>query len=1017
MPKQPVSINFTQGLNTKTDPWQLPVGQFLSLENSVFSTEGQLKKRNGYELVTAIPNSSTVTTFSENLVTISDSLNLYSEDTNTVINTGAIQPLSLSVSPLVRRPTGQNTVDVAIAPNGLACSTWNDSDGNCYYQINNSSNGGTISPAVSITTGVDISANMSRVFVLGNYFVIAYLATVSSNPALRYIAISINNPSTALSPVTISTQVSSIGAGYDGVVAFNNPSTLYLSWNGSDIGGAIRIGSISHTLVLGSVITIATTSANLISTTYDSTKNNLWVTFYNSSTNTIKTAAYNQSLTNLLASTTVVSSITLSNGLTSTAFNGVMNVFYEVTNAYSYDSGLRTDFISKNTCTLAGVAGTAAVLLRGVGLASKAVHLGTKGYMLVTYGSAYQPTYFLIDSSGHVIAKLAYSNGGGYIINQILPQINIDELGETLSVGYLFKDFLASIANPVGPLGSTFGTNKTMGAANTLPIYTQTGINLCSFVLETPVAIAETGGILHMGAGFPWMFDGNKPVEHQFHLWPDAVEVATSTSSGHLSAQQYFYQAIYYWIDGAGNPQYSAPSIPVAITTTGSTSTNTINIPTLRLTYKTTNKVIIRLFRWSTAVQDFYEVTSVASPTLNDPTADSVAITDTFADATIQGNSLLYTTGGVVEDIAGPSSSIFSLFDDRLWLVDAEDPNLLWYSKQVIEGTGVEFSDLFTLYIAPTLGAQGATGPVTALAPMDDKLVIFKKDAIYYLNGAGPDNTGANSQYSQPAIITSTVGCTNTNSIVFTDNGLMFQSDKGIWLLGRNLQTQYIGAAVEGFVLGNTVTSAIVIPETTQVRFTLSSGITVMYDYFYGQWGTFSNTPAISSTLYQGLHTYLNKYGEVVRETPGKYLDLTTPVVMSFETSWLNLAALQGYERFYYFYLLGKYLSPHLIEIGLSYNYIDSVREVIPIRPLNFSSSVPSPYGDQSAPFGAAPNLENWRISPQLQKCQSFRITLNEIYDPSLGVTAGAGLTLSGLNLLVLVKRGSRPIAAITTAG
>lgn len=1017
MPEQPVGINFTQGLNTKTDPWQLPVGQFLSLENSVFSTEGQLKKRNGYGLVTTIAGASTVTTFSDNLVGIGNSLEIFSENTNTVINSGSIQPLSLTAKPLVRRATSQQTVDSAIASNGLVCSTWNDSDGNAYYQINDSVTGGTMVPITSITSATDVNATNPRVFALGSYFIITFMSTVSSVATLRCMAISINSFLVALAPTTISTQVSSITAAYDGVTGASN---LYLAWNGSDIGGAIRITSISSSLAFSSVITIASTSANLISTTYDSTLNDIWVTFYNSSTNTIKTAAYNQNLTNLLASTTVVSSITLNNGLTSTAFNGIMNVFYEVSNFYGYDSGLRTDYLGKNSCTLAGTVGSPVILLRGVGLGSKAVHLGTKGYMLVVYGSQYQPSYFLIDSSGNVIAKLAYSNGGGYIINQILPQLNlsINSSGQNvIQSGYLYKDFLVSIANSVGPVASDTGTNKTMGSATTLPIYTQTGINLVSFTFNTGVCVAETGGILHMGAGFPWMFDGVSPVEHQFHLWPDAVEVTTATTGGLVPASQYYYQAIYYWTDAQGNPQYSAPSIPVTITTTGTTSANTINVPTLRLTYKTSNKVRIKIYRWSTADQNFYEITSVSSPLLNDPTVDYVTFVDIKTEAAVVGNSLIYTTGGVVEDIAGPSSSIFSLFDDRLWLVDAEDPNLLWYSKQVIEGTGVEFSDLFTIYVAPTLGAQGATGPVTALAPMDDKLVIFKKDAIYYLNGAGPDNTGANSQYSQPAIITSTVGCANPNSVVFTDNGLMFQSDKGIWLLGRNLQTQYIGAAVEGLVLGNTVTSAIVIPRTTQVRFTLSSGLTVMYDYFYGQWGTFSNTPAISSTLYQGLHTYLNKYGEIVQETPGSYLDISTPVLMSFTTSWLNLSGLQGYQRFREFYFLGKYLSPHIIKVNLAYNYIDSFSQSLTASPLNFSSSVPSAYGDQPAPFGSYPNLDQWRLEPQVQKCQSFQITLNEIYDPSFGVEAGAGLTLSGLNLLVLVKRGSRPIAAITTAG
>ena len=86
------------------------------------------------------------------------------------------------------------------------------------------------------------------------------------------------------------------------------------------------------------------------------------------------------------------------------------------------------------------------------------------------------------------------------------------------------------------------------------------------------------------------------------------------------------------------------------------------------------------------------------------------------------------------------------------------------------------------------------------------------------------------------------------------------------------------------------VQSAIAIPGTTQVRFTLDSGITLMYDYFYQQWGTFVGVPAISSTLYQNLHTFLNNVGDVYQETPGTYLDGSNPVKMSLQQSWINLS-------------------------------------------------------------------------------------------------------------------------------
>ena len=136
---------------------------------------------------------------------------------------------------------------------------------------------------------------------------------------------------------------------------------------------------------------------------------------------------------------------------------------------------------------------------------------------------------------------------------------------------------------------------------------------------------------------------------------------------------------------------------------------------------------------------------------------------------------------------------------------------------------------------------------------------------------------------------------------MFQPQGLMFQSDKGIWLLGRDLSTQYIGAPVEAYN-DNTVVAAINVPGTNQVRFTLDNGITLMYDYYVGQWATFNNIPAISSTLYQSLHTYINANGQVFQENEGSYLDGSKPVLMSFQTSWIHLAGVQGYERFYPFY-------------------------------------------------------------------------------------------------------------------
>jgi hypothetical protein len=245
----------------------------------------------------------------------------------------------------------------------------------------------------------------------------------------------------------------------------------------------------------------------------------------------------------------------------------------------------------------------------------------------------------------------------------------------------------------------------------------------------------------------------------------------------------------------------------------------------------------------------------------------------------------------------------------------------------------------------------------------------------------------------------------------------MFQSDKGIWLLGRDLSTSYIGAPVEDFNQYE-VQSAVNVPGTNQVRFTLSNGVTLMYDYFFQQWGTFVGVPAITSTLYQNLHTYIDSFGRVFQETPGLYLDGANPVLMSFTTSWLNLAGLQGYERAYFFYLLGTYISPHKLVLQISYDYQPGISQQTVISPFNYNA----PWGGDatwgsSTPWGGTSTLEQWKIHMQRQTCQAFQITMNEIFDASYGTTAGAGLTLSGISCQVGLKKGWRPLGEQRSAG
>lgn len=1018
LPKQAIPVNFSKGIDSKNDPFQLEIGKFLSLENSVFTTGGRLTKRNGFGSLPALPSpASYATTFNGDLTAIGNSIEAYSSASSSWVQKGSITPASLSTLPLIRNNLNQIYADTAIAANGLVCTAYIESNGSTNaikYAIADSTTGQNI-VAPTVISGADATTNSGpRVFFLGAYFVIVYAAPTSRSK-LAYIAISTSSPALVTGQVVITTSFDdSTGTNFDGVV-FSN--ALYLAWNGASASG-IKMAQLTSTLVLSAVTNPDASHVGLaVSVCADAQASTIWVNYY-AGGNQIYSLALTPGLSVISGFPLLVAASSGSTlNVASAAQGGVATVFYEDAETAS---GIVSDTVFFVTVSQSSASVlTTGTTIRSLGLASKAFIVGGVVYFLGAYQSTYQSTYFLINGSTStsanpvIVAKLAYENGGGYT-SRGLSSVSV--FGATAGVAYLNADIIEPISN-----------SNSSGTAVQGGIYAQTGINLATIVLASirPTS-SEIGSNLNISGGYLTAYDGYLPVENGFHLWPDSVQAtATATTGGHLKAQIYFYQVTYEWSDNQGNIFRSAGSIPIKKDISGSgTSTNTITlvIPTLRVTQKTANPVKIVIYRWSTDNQVFYQTTSVSAPTLNDTTIDSITYVDTLADASIIGNSIIYTAGGVIENIGAPATSAATLFDDRLWLVASEDKNLLWFSKQVIEATPVEMSDLLTLYVAPSIGATGPTGPILSLSAMDDKLVVFKQNAAYYVNGTGPDNTGANNQYSQPIFITSMVGCSNQGSIVFQPSGLMFEfaSEAGnqIWLLGRDLQTQYIGSPVEAFTKNATVLSAIAVPGTNQVRFNLSSGITLMYDYFYGQWGTFSSN-AISSALFQDLHTYIAPNGYVYQETPGVYLDGTNPVLLSFTTSWINVAGLRGYQRAYRYFLLGQYLSPFRLMCSTAYNYKSSPSSFAMIQPNNFSPAYGSAeangqvttYGSDN-PYGGVSNILNWRVNLKEQRCSSLQITIQEIYDPSFGIVAGAGFTLSGLSLIVSAKQSFRTISA-----
>lgn len=1077
--KQQVSVNFSKGLDTKSDPWQVPIGNFLNLENSVFTKQGLLQKRNGFEQIGTFPtqNIKELSTLNGQLTLIGDGIYAY-QDGGMIYNRGYYKPALVETKSIVKGFINCVQSDSS-SSNGVTCVVYTEElAGPSYtykYTIYNTETGQIIvSPTTLTGTGGNPNGS-PRVIVHNNNFVIVYSVLVGAADQIQYTRIPVVSL-VADAPVVISTD-----ALYDTQGSFDlatGQGNLYVVWQSSLGTAGIYATVLDPTFAfpVPTLISTGTIVAEIVTCAFDTTTNNLSVCYYDSGTGggtgpNLYLGIRSLTLSSVLNQTTIVAAPSpLISNVTLCSENGLNTVLYERINSYTYSPSVPTNYISKITVTTAGVVGTPSVFVRGNGLSSKLFYVDNMWYVSTTHQSELQDSYFVLNLDGNVVSKHAYGFGDGYITRG-LPGVSVIE--NTARLSYLLK---------TSSLAGQSGSTETAG------------INVLSLKIgSVPVYTAEMSNTLNLSGGIQWSYDGLSVTENNFLLHPENVQVIGATSgtlTGNLvQTTTYSYTAIYFTIDNQGNQIQSAisPVIDYEVFATGATftanetlgsntitnvssftnvqvgqeingggfalatitaintSTNTItldvnsvstatgatytvatavrrvniNIPTIRTTNRTqtgpsAQPILVEVYRTSSTQPGDHAVGGF----LNDSTVDFITIQDLSNDAQIINNKLIYTSGGVLPNDSGPPSNYLTIFDNRLWVSDSEKEGTLWFSKIVIPGTPVEMSAFQTYYVNPAAGAQGYTGKITNLTPMDDKLVLFKEDSISYINGVGPDATGANSGYSEPIFITSTVGCKHPGSVTISPSGLMFQSDKGIWILGRDTSTNYIGFPVEKYTEEGSTIKALTIPNTNEVRFVLDSGITLMYDYFFQQWGSFTGIEATSAALYQQLHTYFDEFGRLFKEKRGSYVDGASPVLMKFKTNWFALSGIQGFQRAYFLFLLGEYYTPHKLTINVSYDFNPNATQQLVVTPDNYASVFgSSPVFGSSFGFGGPSRVEKWRLMLQQQKCDSVQVEISESYDPSFGVPAGAGLTLSGMNFIIGVKKGYSPISQFNTAG
>lgn len=992
--KQSLNISLSQGINNKTDPKQNEPGQLAVLQNGIFTTPKEIRKRNGYTNLTTgfwdryggLSAASFISTLNNELF-MGDGMSLfsYSPSVSAWNFKGILPVVGLTATSAVSNAYNQTNADTAIGSGGLQAVAYESSaaSGALYGVGVDSATGALLLPETTIS-----ATGITPTCIANGAEVVVFFFDTNAN-ALKYSTLSSSSNSFSL-PTSIATDINTSSPIFD---CFNYNGLIYVAYNTTS--STIKLLQLNSSLAIQATATVASTAAITLSvfgTTWNSA--DYAVVAYANSAN----VAYSAFLTSNLS--TFASAINIASGSSSIAritgvgtnnASGQAHIFYDIVGATDSDGRYSNNSVSWITGAIStGSWNAAKTFCLSASLASRAVlnavpslysadqtFPGGAPFVILNHDANLQPSYFL--------TVVNYAEQSTNPVCATLMPIFESSAGQQ-SATYPKVANLAQLAN--GKYQAALLTIDLLYTSATTPTVTQNGISLATLdFTKTNPSVQTFSNYALIGSSGLQMFDGTNVVEHGFFLYPEAITTTTATTGGNLGNGKYGYQIVYEWTDAQGNVHQSSPSVPFTVDLSSSgTTTNTITltIPSLRITNKTGVRVVV--YRTVKNQNLYYRVNLPSSPLIS--SGNSVTFTDTAADTTIQAQQQLYTTGGQVENIVTPAVGSLAVYMNRAMLFPSDNTGEFWYSEQVLPNTPVQFSDLFTINV----GKLG--GPLTGGIQLDDKFILFTASSIAFMYGEGPTPSGAGNTFSTPLLIDTSVGAVNAQSLVRMPMGIIFKSAKGIFLLDRSLTVQYIGAAVENYN-SSTVLASTLVENANQVRFHLSDGTTLVYDYYVNQWSTFTNYSGISSTVWNGAYTFLQNSGIVSQEASGVFTDNGSAISLSLTTSWLNLGGIQGYQRIYKFMILGSYIGPHTLNASIAYDFDGTAAQT------------------DAIPITTNPGNYEYRIFCARQKCTSIQLTLSDSQTSNFN----EGLSLSAIGIELGIKQGLNKLPAANSVG
>lgn len=1023
MRKQRFSVPLVGGLDTKRSDETIIQGKLVQADNVVFSDSDTLEVRAGLTDITYSP---------------ADAARLWAHDGRVCINTDSYDG-SVLHSMLENGPPDFPRYLPEVTHSGISFSdvmsqTYSSydfaSNGTIYVtaavKSGLSSSGGTIRPGILMsvsTAGTPVTNTVIetaptitgavtdlRVLITANRIQILYTGDVGGTNTIFFTSYYNTAPYAAVNGTTVSLGAVGVGLGFDAIYdsAAASAGATIVGWH----QGAVNMrflsldedGAILNTDNIAVAAGTAAESLVLVRSLSGGTYR--FYAFYRDATvGATDISACMSGITGngtalayggagVAGATVATTSATNMRALTVVDDGTALRCYFTALDANSAPS-IRF-FQSINYTTLAGAVERYTV--SGVHICGRAVRVAADDIRIMAY-QQFTPSsasYLMVLQLRDGRVTGIYP-GNAYVLGVLNPgnsgPLNdmFDTQGRRLTGCYATATEFSSAFLRAGDLFSIAGANSA-GFSLDLVKLTNGGLGY-----------VPADGATFLPGGFPGIVS-KKIHEFGFTRPPIIVNAAFAGGTHLTAATAYSFVTTYMYVDESGNMIHSAPSA-ISSRTPGVNENGTFTVTCDTISRRANIKICL----WRGISGNYYLDRMVD----NVPNAVTTTLTTSGNDTTVSANEPLYTNGGVLSNQPLPACRAGCVWADRIFVTDGLRIHFT-HKKEV--NNGYEYA------ITNQIAVPSDWGRVVGLAGMDDKLVIFGEKKIGYLYGDGPTSAGTG-DFSRPIAIVHNLGARwgTHKGIVVVDEGVWFQSPRGLRLLTRGMSIARRGDGVEfGSEVDDlnpgvatkpysqttvvNVVAACVLPSKPEVRFYMDNGTCLVLNRDWNQWSKFTNhttTDAVAADKFYHIHDastirYYDEGSSTTTQQPVGDGAARTEFPVTLKTGKLSLAGIQGFARIY--------------EAGWTVATDDAFTAASPV---SFTLTATTDEGNSTAQvytLSSQGSVEHFfALQPAYQKCSWVQMTM--AFDPnSTGSTAASRflgrIRFVNLTLLLGLKPG-----------